>query len=197
MLRRENIHDCNGLSRKVLERRGQRASARENFTFTLGISAFANGAYFAPKHVSVSDGRFLKWCELGAGEIGFNIVIFHPRQKHLACCASVERCTHAKIRHSPHWVEPFDEVDVDAEVAGLDGKDDSFVHLVADVPHHRNGNVMDVDLPPPDIGQADQFKSKTILPTLGIEFAKIALDQTTEETKHRGLWEIHRLHDFR
>ena len=93
-------------------------------------------------------------------------------------------------------MEPLDEVDVDAKIAGLDGKDDGFVHLVADVPHDRNGDVMDIGLPPPDIGQPDKPKSKTILPTLGIEFAKIAFDQTAEEAKYRGLWQTHRLYDF-
>jgi hypothetical protein len=46
------------LAEKSLSGCGQCASTSEDLTFALGITALSNGADFAPKHVSVRDGRF-------------------------------------------------------------------------------------------------------------------------------------------
>src|SRR6185295_5712684 len=71
MLRREDVHDSDGPAREILQRRGQRASTRKDFTFALGIAAFPNGSNFAPKDIRVRNSRFLKGRQFGAGEIGF------------------------------------------------------------------------------------------------------------------------------
>jgi len=76
---------------------------------------------------------------------------------------------------------------VNAKIPGPHGQNNCFVDLIADIPHHRNCNVMDICLPSADIGKANELESEAVFSGLRIEFAEIAFDQAAEQSKYRCL----------
>src|SRR5712672_3403729 len=84
MLRRENIHHRDGFAGEILERGGERAAARKQLALALGEAALADRSDFAPEQALVGDRALLERRELGAAEVGFDLVVVHSRQQDLA-----------------------------------------------------------------------------------------------------------------
>jgi hypothetical protein len=80
------------------------------------------------------------------------------------------------LSSSAAWMQPLDEVDMHAKIAGPHRKDDCFGDVVADVTHDGNGDVVDIGLSPADVRQAHQLKSKI----LRVELAQAPVDQAAE-----------------
>src|SRR5262245_39635014 len=79
MLWGQNVHDRDRLAGKILEGRCERAASRKQLAFALCKATLADQSDLAPEHVLVGDRGVLKRRELGAAEIGFDLIIFHPR----------------------------------------------------------------------------------------------------------------------
>ena len=69
---------------------------------------------FRATAIAVGDRAFLKRGEIGAIEVGFDLIVRHARKQHLACGSCVERRANTEIGHPPHRVQTFDKIDVHA-----------------------------------------------------------------------------------
>jgi hypothetical protein len=55
---------------------------------------------------------------------------------------------------------------------------------------------MDIGLPPPNVSQPDELKSKAVSSVLWVEFTKVSFDQTTQQSKHSCFRQTHGVHDL-
>src|ERR1700759_1546523 len=112
MLGRENVEDGNGLAAEILDRRRKRASTRKQLALAFCEAAPPNGADLAPQNGTIGYRAVLKCSEVCAIEVGFDLVVVHAGEQHLARSAGVKRRWHAEIRHAAHGVQSLDEIDV-------------------------------------------------------------------------------------
>src|SRR5436190_33735 len=117
MFWRKNVHDRHGAAGEILERRRKRATAGKQLALAFGKASLADRSDLPPEQVFVGDRGLLKRGELGAIEVGLNLLVIHAGQQHLACSAGVERRTHTKVGHAPHRMQALDEVDMDAKIS--------------------------------------------------------------------------------
>src|SRR5262249_39143806 len=136
MFRGENVDDRNGLAGKLLQRGRERAAACEQLGFAFGVATLADHADIAPQIRLVGDGRLLEGSEVRSLKIGLYLFVFHSREEHLTGGTGVKRSTNAEIRSAAHGMKPFDEIDVNPEIPGLNRQDHGFICFVADFPHY-------------------------------------------------------------
>ena len=139
---------------------------------------------------------FLEGGKFGALEIGFDLIVLHAGEQHLAGRAGIEWRAHAEIGHAPHRMQAFDEIDVHAKIAErTDRMTVSFTSLRIS---RMTGIATSCTLLCRRRMSASRTSSKPRLyfPVCGSISQKSALDETAENAKHGCLRKADRLHDF-
>ena len=158
-------------------------------------AAPSNGAHLAPQYGTVGDRAVLECGEIRTIEIGFDLVVVHAGEQHLARGTGVKRRWHAEVGHAAHGMQTLDEIDVHAGITRADRQNDCLVHGVANVAHRGRGDIMDVGLAAPYVRESQQLEAEAVFAGLRIAFAVTALDEAAQHAKHRRLGQPYSGHD--
>ena len=169
---------------------------RRTFTPPDGVPQLPHRFDLGTQRPNTPNGVWTARYQVHAFEEGLELIVGEPGKEDLARCPEVDRNVLPHLDNAPYRVCPFDAVDMDAEVATPYGQDDGLMEGVAQTQHVGDGEVAQICLIQPQLGEGQQAKTELVLSRILVLLDEAVLTQRCQQPEGRRLRELNRVGDF-